>query len=119
MAGDRISKATGITNPIDLISLLPMLNPAALITISEELAIDFTAVEGWGTLSVDWWARALSAAVQAIDSRLAVEASNDRFRLIQLAEPAQESPEVSVTKVSTGSNFEFEQRLALPIISVS
>ena len=119
VAGDRISKATGITNPIDLISLLPMLNPAALITISEELAIDFTAVEGWGTLSVDWWARALSAAVQAIDSRLAVEASNDRFRLIQLAEPAQESPEVSVTKVSTGSNFEFEQRLALPIISVS
>ena len=119
VAGDRISKATGITDPIELISLLPMLNPAALITISDQLKIDFTDVGGWGQLSTDWWVRALSCAVQAVDPHLAVEYAAGSFTLTRLAEPAEESPEVAVTKVSTGTKFEFEERLALPIISVS
>ncbi len=119
VAGDRISKATGITDPIDLISLLPMLNPAVLIPISDQLEIDFTNVGGWGQLTADWWARALSCAVQAVDPHLAVEQAGGAFTLSTLAEPAQESPEVAVTKVSTGAKFEFEERLSLPIVSVT
>jgi hypothetical protein len=124
VSGDRISDALGITDPIELIQMLPMLNPAALVSISDpstegSFRIDFGDLNGWADLPTSWWAEALSAAVHTLDPHLAVQLHDDHFRVIRHDEAQPERSEVEVTRYSKGAEFTFEPRLSLPVIQVT
>ena len=123
VAGERISAALDITDPMILIGLLPMLNPAALISLETTstggFTIDFGDLSGWAELPLDWWSQALSAAIHPLDPHLVVRRDHDGFWLDRVAEARPRRSEVEVTQVSTGAGFAFEPRASLPIAWVT
>lgn len=124
VSGDRIKSALGIEDPVELIGLLPMLNPAALISVSDSttegsFSIDFGDLNGWADLPSSWWPDALSAAIHPLDPHLAVQLHDGQFQVVRLEEASPERSEVKVTRFSKGTEFTFEPRLALPVIQVT
>ncbi len=124
VAGERIGTALGMTDPIEIIALLPMLNPAALIELTTDatgsgLTLDFGDLHGWGSLPAQWWADALAASIHHLDPHLTVQSEGAGFRVVRLDEPTQKRSEVEVTQVSSGAGFAFESRLSLPIVQVT
>ena len=128
VAAERIARALGLDDPIRVLELHPLLNPAAYVV----------AAVGDGTVAVEpcpaaadgaWIAlcgpgreRPLQAVVRAVDPHLDVEVDGtaDRWtaRLVRKPEPAAELEEVAVTRFSTGASFAFEPRRSLPITPV-
>lgn len=128
IAAERIARALGLDDPLRVLELHPLLNPAAYV--------DATVVDG--TLSVRpsaatddgaWIALCgpgrpgpLQALVRAVDAHLDVEVTgtDERWtaRLVRRPEPTPEAPEVAVTRFSTGAAFTFEPRRSLPITPV-
>jgi hypothetical protein len=106
-----------------------MLNPTAYVTTEIE---DHSLVvrpspahddQAWIFLCGPNWVDPLQAAVRVLDPHLDVEAASTKdggwsVGVVRRDEPAAEAEEVSVAKLSTGTDFSFETRRALPITPV-
>nr|WP_218910581.1 hypothetical protein [Nocardioides thalensis] len=135
IASERLARALGLDAAADrvaaavrLLSVHPLLNPAAYVDAS---AAGATVVvrrgaahedEAWISLCGPQWVAALQAAVRGLDPRLDVSvAGSDEEWLATVVlgdSPAKEADEVAVTKFSTGTAFEFQPRRSLPITPV-
>ena len=128
LAAERIARALAIEDPLRVLELHPLLNPAAYVEADLEggaLSVrssPATADGAWIALCGPGSARPLQAAVRALDPHLdvAVDGTEDQWTatVVRRAEPAPEAPEVAVTRFSTGSSFAFEPRRSLPITPV-
>ncbi|MBI2244746.1 MAG: hypothetical protein HYU55_12700 [Nocardioides sp.] len=128
LAAERIAGALGLDDPLRVLELHPLLNPAAYVTAA--VTDDTLVVEpspaaddgAWIAVCGPGRTRPLEAIVQAVDPRCGVEAEGtaDRWtaRLARRSDPAPELEEVAVTRFSTGASFAFEPRRSLPITPV-
>ena len=128
VASERIARALGLDDPLRVLELHPLLNPAAYVggavggarvTVSPSPA----SVDGaWIALCGPGRERPLRAIVQAVDRHLDVEVTGDPGRwtatIVPLDAPAPVADEVAVTRLSTGAAFAFEPRRSLPITPV-
>ena len=125
---ERISRALDVEDPVEVLRLHPLLNPAVYVDASF----------GDGTVSVRpspahedeaWVARVgptalrpLQAAVQGVSPFWDVEVSGTEddwtALVVQRSEPAQELDEVAVTRFSRGAAFAFQPRRSLPLTVV-
>jgi hypothetical protein len=125
---ERLSRALGLADPVEVLKLHPLLNPAVYVLASF----------GEGTVSVrpspahedEAWVvhagpgsvRPLQAAVQGVSPHLDVEvggtADDWSLLVVPRAEPAAELDEVAVTRFSKGAGFAFEPRRSLPLTVV-
>ena len=130
VAASRIKRAIGLGSDREsiakLLELHPAFHPSAYIDVrvTADLQIslhDCPAIGdrpgiSWGELIADGETAPLDAMVQAIDPRarcIPREATNGAVRVWDIeisSETAAEKPEVSVTKISTGAEFAFQQR---------
>jgi hypothetical protein len=127
VAAERISRALGTTAP-ETLGLHPLLNPAAYVAASvEDSAVTVWAGAahhdgGWITLCGPASVRPLQAAVRGVDPHLDVEVTgtDDAWTatVVRRDVPAADFDEVAVTRISTGTAFEFEPRRSLPITPV-
>jgi hypothetical protein len=119
------------TTPADaarVLALHPVLNPAAYVDlVAEEAGVIVRPSpahreDGWLSLIGPDAPRALQAVVRAVDPRLDVEVAGSAeswtARVLRRAEPAPELDEVAVAALSTGAEFRFEPRRALPLTVV-
>ncbi len=136
IAAERLHRAlgldTGAAGALQVLSLHPLLNPAAYVAASvsgsgAEGTLTVTPSPahrdgGWLTLCGPGSTDALSAVVQAVDGLLDVEvvgsAEEWTLQVVTRDTPAKERGEVAVTRFSTGAAFEFEPRRSLPITPV-
>ncbi|CAI9414692.1 hypothetical protein [Nocardioides sp. T2.26MG-1] len=128
IAAERIARALGLDDPLRVLELHPLLNPAAYVdaTVADgalTVRPSAAAEDGaWITLCGPGRVGALQALVRAVDAHLDVEITGTdehwTARLVRRPEPAREAPEVAVTRFSTGSTFAFEPRRSLPITLV-
>lgn len=127
LAAGRIARALGLDDPLRVLELHPLLNPAAYVaaTVTDELVVEPSpaADDGaWIALCGPGRVRPLQAVVQAVDPGVDVEVEGtaERWtaRLVRLAEPASELEEVAITGISTGASFAFEPRRSLPITPI-
>ena len=134
IAAERIHRALGLPATAEaamrVLELHPLLNPAAYVVASVDgfsLTVEPSpAIEdgAWIALCGPAGTAPLRAIVQAVDPHLDVEVDDYAdapgwiATLVRRQEPAQELPEVSVTRFSTGSSFAFEPRRSLPITPV-
>ena len=128
IAAERIARALGTDDPMRVLALHPLLNPAAYVDAT--LAGDTLTVRpspawedaAWITLCGPGRERPLRALLRAVDPYLDVEVTGSPERwtatVVRRAEPAPEADEVAVTRFSTGSSFRFEPRRSLPITPV-
>lgn len=128
IAAERIARALELDDPVRVLGLHPLVNPAAYVdaTLGEE-TIEVrpgpaTEDGAWITLCGPGRERPLQAVVRALDPRLDVEISggSDAWvaRVVRRPDPAPEAGEVAVTRFSTGSSFTFRPRRSLPITPV-
>lgn len=129
IAAERIHRALklpgGIEGAVRTLRLHPMLNPAAYV--DAEFGPDVVQVRraaahedgAWVSLVTPDEVRPLQAAVRAVDRHLDVEVSGGSqdwtARIVETDTEAEEFSEVSVTKVSGGASWEFEDRKSLPL----
>ena len=128
VAAERIARALHLDDPLRVLELHPLLNPAAYVaaTVTDEAVLvepSPAAADGaWIALCGPGRVRPLQAVVQALDPLLdvAVEGTAERWtvRLARRTAPAPELEEVAVTRFSTGASFAFEPRRSLPITPV-
>lgn len=127
LAAGRIARALGLDDPLRVLELHPLLNPAAYVaaTVTDELVVEPSpaADDGaWIALCGPGRVRPLQAVVQAVDPSVDVEVEGtaERWtaRLVRLAEPASQLEEVAITGISTGASFAFEPRRSLPITPI-
>ena len=127
VAAERIHHALG-TDALETLRLHPLLNPAAYVDASfASSAVSVTSGPahedgGWITLCGPGSVRPLQAAVRAVDPHLDVEVigtdTDWTATVVRRDEPAPDSDEVAVTRISTGATFAFEPRRSLPITPV-
>jgi hypothetical protein len=127
VASSRIAAALSLDDPLQVLGLHPLLNPAAYVTATIEDTIAVTRGPAhedgaWITLCGPGRTAPLQAAVRALDPHLDVEvAGTDEewaARVVRRHQPADEASEVAVTRFSTGAAFEFQPRRSLPITPV-
>ncbi|QYJ03888.1 hypothetical protein KUV85_16430 [Nocardioides panacisoli] len=130
----RLARALGVTRDEAgarrVLALHPLLNPAAYVDADVPVPDGTLTVrpgpahedEAWISLVGPDAPDALQAIVQAVDPHLDVEVTPAgeawTADVVRRAEPAEERPEVAVTKFSTGTDFAFEERTSLPITPV-
>jgi hypothetical protein len=128
IAAERIARALGLDDPLRVLELHPLLNPAAYVdatvadgtlTVRPSAATDDGA---WIALCGPDRPGPLQALVRAVDPHLDVELDGTSAAwtawVVRRAEPAPEAGEVAVTRFSTGAAFTFEPRRSLPITPV-
>jgi hypothetical protein len=128
IAAERIARALGTDDPMRVLALHPLLNPAAYVdatidgatlTVRPSAAWEDAA---WITLCGPGRERPLQALLRGVDPHLDVEVEGSpehwSATVVRRPEPAPEADEVAVTRFSTGSTFRFEPRRALPITPV-
>ncbi|MDV6014106.1 hypothetical protein F8178_16680 [Haloechinothrix sp. LS1_15] len=132
IAAERIHRALrlpgGIAGAVRTLRLHPLLNPAAYVraeftedgfTVRHSPAHEDNA---WIALCGPHSVKPLQAIVRAVDPCLDVVVEGDPVewscRVVERDEAAEEFTEVAVTRVSTGSAFEFEPRRSLPITPI-
>jgi hypothetical protein len=132
VAADRIRRALDLSadakGALRVLELHPMLNPAAYVWADVDprfLHVRPSPAHedgAWISLIAPAADSPLQAAVQAVDPHLRAEVSgidNDwTVRVIQTDTAAKEMSEVSVTRISAGSSFEFQPRRSLPLTVV-
>ncbi|TAM64091.1 hypothetical protein [Mycobacterium sp.] len=132
LAAERIHRAIGSPGGIDgllrVLDLHPLLNPAGYVVseiAGERLMVHRSPAHddaAWISLCSPESAQPLQAIATAVNPRIAVHVSGtDTDWTAEFAETdtaAAELPEVSVTKVSGGSTFQFEARRSLPLTVV-
>ncbi len=131
VSAERIHQAldlpAGAEGALEVLRLHPLLNPRQYVgaSVDTELTVRASAAHqdgGWITLCGPDSVRPLQAAVRAVDPHLDVEVDGSAIdwvaRVTALEDPAEEFDEVAITRISTGSTFEFEPRYALPITPV-
>ncbi|WP_296603198.1 hypothetical protein [Nocardioides sp.] len=128
IAAERIARALDLDDPVRVLELHPLLNPAAYVDATV-LDSAVSVRPGAATQDGAWIAlcgpgreRPLQAVVRAVDPHLDVEVSGTAAewtaRVVRRRDPAPEADEVAVTRFSTGSSFAFEPRRSLPITPV-
>lgn len=128
IAAERIARALGLDDPMRVLALHPLLNPAAYVAATVE-GDALTVRPGpawedaaWITLCGPGRERPLQALLRGVDPHLDVEVEGSPERwtatVVRRAEPAPEAGEVAVTRFSTGAAFSFEPRRSLPITPV-
>lgn len=128
IAAERIARALGLDDPLRVLELHPLLNPAAYVDATVD-GHSLTVRPGpawedaaWITLCGPGRERPLQALLQALDPHLDVElvGSPERWTatVVRRGQAAREADEVAVTRFSTGSSFVFEPRRSLPITPV-
>jgi hypothetical protein len=131
IAAERIHRAlslpAGVEGALRVLSLHPLLNPAAYVdaTVTGALRVSPSPAHedgAWISLCGPSSVAPLQAAVRAVDPHLDVEVAGSAddwvATVVRREEPAPEADEVSVTRVSTGAAFVFEPRRSLPITPV-
>ncbi len=128
LAARRIARALGLDEPLRVLELHPLLNPAAYVAAvvtGDTVVVDpspATADDAWIALCGPGRVRPLQAIVQAVDPGVDVEvegtAGRWAARLVRRAAPAPELEEVVVAGLSTGASFAFEPRRSLPITPI-
>jgi hypothetical protein len=131
IAAERLHRAlrlpAGVGGALRVLELHPLLNPAAYVRAAVGDGVTVTASPAhedgaWISLCGPEEVRPLQAIVRAVDPHLDVEvegtATEWTARVVRRDEPAREFDEVAVTRISTGSSFTFEPRMALPITPV-
>lgn len=133
LAAYRLARALDIprdkSGALQLLTLHPALNPSAYIIA--EIDNDSILVRpspahedaSWISLCGLDWVDPLKAAIRVLDAHLDIVTtpSTDgawRMTIVRRDEPAREAEEVTVAKFSTGTDFSFETRRALPITPV-
>ncbi|WP_089303099.1 hypothetical protein [Haloechinothrix alba] len=132
IGAERIHRALrlpgGVTGAVAVLRLHPLLNPAAYVA-AEFTGDGFTVRRSPAHDDGAWITRCgpravepLQAIVRAVDPHLDVLVEGDESewscRVVERDEPAEEFGEVAVTRLSTGSSFEFEPRHSLPITPI-
>jgi hypothetical protein len=132
VAAERLHRALGLPaareSALRVLELHPLLNPAPYVTASftdtsvnvrRSPAYDDGA---WIALCGPASPRPIQAVVHAVDPRLDVEVAGTESewtaRVVEGLEPAPDFDEVAVTRISTGSSFQFEPRRSIPITPV-
>ncbi|MDF1602431.1 hypothetical protein [Nocardioides sp. YIM 152315] len=128
IAAERIARALRTDDPMRVLELHPLLNPAAYVDATVEgttLTVRPSPAwedAAWIALCGPARVRPLQALLRAVDPHLDVEVEGSPWRwtasVVRRDEPAPEADEVSVTRLSTGSSFAFESRRSLPITPV-
>ncbi|MCW2794883.1 hypothetical protein [Nocardioides sp.] len=132
IAAERIRRALGLPGGVEgalrVLALHPLLNPASYVQSSVadgELSVSASPAHddgAWITLCGPTSLAPLQAIVRAVDPTYDVSVSGTdtdwTMRIVETGTAAQEFDEVAVTRISTGSSFEFEPRLSLPITPV-
>ncbi|MBO9521889.1 MAG: hypothetical protein J7518_10170 [Nocardioidaceae bacterium] len=127
VAASRIARALSLSDPLTVLTLHPLLNPAAYVTATVGEAVRVSAGpahedDAWITLCGPGRLAPLQAAVRAVDPYLDVEITGDAAdwtaHVVRHEAPADEASEVAVTRFSTGATFEFQPRRSLPITPV-
>ncbi|MGE2735707.1 hypothetical protein [Mycolicibacterium vaccae] len=129
VAAERIKNALKISadaaGALRVLELHPMLNPAAYV--HADIETGFVHVRrspahedgDWISLVSPVADVPLQAIAAAVDPHLRAEVSGSEtdwtVRFVETDTPAKELPEVSVTKVSGGASFAFEDRKSLPL----
>ena len=128
IAADRVARALDLDDPMRVLELHPLLNPAAYVDAT--VAGDTLTVRpgpawedaAWITLCGPGRERPLGALLRGVDPHLDVEVEGSPERwtatVVRRDEPAREADEVVVTRLSTGSSFAFQPRRSLPITPV-
>lgn len=129
LAAERIHRALGSSAGIDgllrVLELHPLLNPVGYVVseiAGERLVVHRSPAhddDAWISLCSPESVQPLQAIATAVNPRIEVHVSGtDTDWTAEFAETdteAAELPEVSVTKVSGGSTFQFESRRSLPL----
>jgi hypothetical protein len=126
VAARRVQRALGPDTTIgDVLRLHPAFHPSAYIDVrvaADTISLyDCPAVgdrpgRSWADILAEGETRPLDAMVQAVDARarctpVDAEAGAMRtWRVTTDADQAAEAPEVTLTKISTGAEFVFEER---------
>ncbi len=126
VAGERLSAALGIgaEEAMRLLSLHPLVNPAAYVSFDDGTVRPSPAHEdgAWISLCGPTETRPLQAVVRALDPHLDVEVSGTdtewSLHVVRREEAAPLAEEVAVTRMSTGAGFGFEPRRSLPLTPV-
>jgi hypothetical protein len=132
LAAERIHRALSLPGGIDgalrTFELHPLLNPSGYVqaeTAEGRLTVRWSPAHddgAWITLCTPQSTRPLQAIATAVNPNIAVTvAGTDTDWIAELTETdtaAFELPEVSVTKVSGGSTFQFQPRRSLPLTVV-
>lgn len=128
VATDRIRRAVLTNDPLRILTLHPLLNPAAYV--AAQVAGDRLTVAHGPAHEDDVWialcgpeeTRPLQAVVRAVDPLLDVEVEGDAeqwsLRVVERESPAAEFDEVAVTRISSGAGFDFAPRRSLPLFPV-
>ncbi len=134
VAATRLRAALGLGSDeraaLEVLRLLPMLGPSAYVDLdvdgeSQVLVVGRSPAHdddgSWLRLLGPDWSAALDAAVHAVDPRFSVEVagSDGEWRLaVVVGTERRVADEVAVTRFSTGTEWEFEPRRALPLTVV-
>ncbi|MFD0902963.1 hypothetical protein [Actinomadura sediminis] len=136
IAAERLARALDPPNDAEgaarLLAVHPLFNPSAYVDADVRADGDGATVAlrpspahedgAWISLCGPAWTTALQAVVRAADPRLDVEVTgtDDEWRLVVVRRdhPSPEPDEVAVVRFSTGTDFAFEPRRALPITPV-
>ncbi|NKZ08033.1 hypothetical protein [Actinomadura latina] len=132
VAAQRLARALDLPRDAEgatrLLELHPLLNPSAYV----DAGIDAAGIvvrpsaahedDAWISLCGPGWTAPLQAIVRAADPHLDVDATADgegwRLTVVRRDRPAPEADEVAVVRFSTGADFAFKPRRALPITPV-
>jgi hypothetical protein len=132
LAAERIHRALRLPGSIDgtlrVLELHPLLNPAGYVaaeTAGNRLTVRRSPAHddgAWISLCSPESVQPLQAIATAVDPRVAVRVSGTATdwtaELVHTDAPTAELPEVSVTKFSGGSSFQFQPRRSLPLTVV-
>jgi len=129
VAAERIHRALklpgGAEGILQVLELHPLLNPAGYV--AADTALDRLVVHrspahddgAWIALCSPESVQPLQAIATAVDPHIEVRVSGTSAdwaaEFVETETPSAELPEVSVTKVSGGSSFEFQPRRSLPL----
>ncbi|MCU1600321.1 MAG: Uncharacterized protein JWO22_1030 [Frankiales bacterium] len=125
---ERLARALGLEEPIEVLKLHPLLNPAVYVDASfgdstvTVLPSPAHQDEAWIVHAGPTSLRPLQAAVRGVSPYLDIEVSGTpddwTAQVVRRAEPAKEMDEVAVTRFSKGAAFAFSPRRSLPLTVV-
>ncbi|MGB0098663.1 MAG: hypothetical protein WBP61_00145 [Nocardioides sp.] len=128
IAAERIGRALSLSDPMRVLELHPLLNPAAYLDASIEgdsLVVGPSAAgddAAWISLCGPGREAPLRALLRGHDPHLDIEIEGTPQRwtatVVRRPEPAPEAAEVAVTRFSTGSSFAFQPRRSLPLTPI-
>ena len=130
VTAERLHRALGLPadtwGALRVLELHPLLNPSPYVAVKRSgdlLRVARSPAHddgGWLTLCGPGSRRPLQAIVRAVDPRFDVHVwgsdTDWQLRVVVADQPAREFDEVAVTRISTGSSFQFRPRRALPVV---